>query len=356
MRKTFAILIAILSVTISVIAQADPGMKLSSNELIKKIDATLSALVPDGLDGVVLIRNRDAVLLHKAYGFADREKRRPMSVKTGFDIGSIVKPFTKAAILKLQEQGKLSTSDKISKYFGSVPEDKATITIDQVIRHRSGLPDSFGPDYVVMQKDELLAKVLAAPLVSKPGEKQNYSNSGYSLLAMIIEKVSGQPYESFVRKEIFLPAGVKGIGYSQAGWKRGDLAVGFFEGKSWGTPLDKLWANDGPYWNLRGNGGMLATAEDTSAWFEAVLEGKVLGPAALKEFLDSTSGISRTFGVRMIAVAGGNNIFNSFQLSVVDADFHFHFVTSNSKQAAEDLLPKFRDDLFSLYKAMNEAK
>lgn len=336
-------------------AYSQPVASASVEERIKKIDTILTALVPEGLDGVVLIKSKDSALLHKAYGFADREKGKPMTVATGFDIGSIVKPFTKAAILKLQEQGKLSTSDPISKYFKSVPEDKAAITIDQVIRHTSGLPDSFGSDYAVMPADELLSKVLAAPLVSKPGEKRNYSNSGYSLLAMIIEKVSGQPYEKYVRKEIFAPAGTHKIGYTLAGWKKDDLAMGFFDGKPWGTPMDKKWAEDGPYWNLRGNGGMLATAEETSRWFEAVLDGKVLGPPALKEFLDSTSGVSRTIGQRMIAQAGGNNVFNSFQVSVIDSDFHFHFVTSNAKQAAEDILPKFRDDLFALAKEMGIA-
>jgi len=341
---SFLIVLLVLSASVAI------GQSVSDESRVAKIDQMLSSLVGEGLDGVIIIRSRDKVLLHKAYGFADRGSGRPMKLGTGFDIGSLVKPFTKAAILKLQEQGKLSTSDRLSKYFKSVPDDKAAITIDQVIRHTSGLPDSFGSDYAVMTAEELLTKVLAAPLVSKPGEKRNYSNSGYSLLAMIIENVSGQQYESFIKKEIFAPAGVRKIGYTQAGWKRVDLAVGFFDGKPWGTPLDKAWADDGPYWNLRGNGGMLATAAETSGWFEAVVEGKVLGPQALKEFLDSSSGISRTIGMRMIGVAGGNNVFNSLQYTVIDSDFHFHFVTSNSRQAAEDILPKFRDELFALAK------
>ncbi|MBK9154883.1 MAG: beta-lactamase family protein [Chloracidobacterium sp.] len=336
-------------------SQVNSKAAVSGSERIKKIDDTLSALVADGFDGVIFIKSKDTVLLHKAYGFADRASGRTMKLDTGFDIGSLVKPFTKAAILKLQERGKLSTSDTLSKYFKSVPEDKAVITIDQIIRHTAGLPDSFGSDYAVMTADELLAKVLAASLVSKPGEKRNYSNSGYSLLAMIIEKRSGKPYEEFVRKEIFEPAGVRRIGYSLAGWRKADLAVGSFDGKPWGTPLDKTWAKDGPYWNLRGNGGMLATAEETSRWFEAVLDGKVLGPAALKEFLDSSSGISQTLGLRVVGVVGGNNVFNSLQYSVIEPDFHFQLASSNSKQAAEDVWLKFRDELFALAKESSPA-
>jgi CubicO group peptidase (beta-lactamase class C family) len=323
---------------------------VADDERVRKIDTLLTSLEKDGLDGVMLIRSRDRILFHKAYGMADRRTNLPMRVGTGFDIGSIVKPFTKAAILKLEEQGKLSTADTLAKYFTNVPDDKKSITIDQIIAHTSGLPDAFGSDYNVVTKEWLLEKVLAAPLVSVPGEKRNYSNSGYAVLAMIIEKVSGQPYEKYLRQEIFVPAGTKSIGYRLAGWKNADLAVGYWEDKPWGTPLDKKWAEDGPSWNLRGNGGMLATVAETSAWFEAIIEGKVLKPAALKKFLDTTSGVSRTLGARMISVAGGNDVFNAVQVSVVDSDFHFHFATSNAKQSAEAILPKFRDDLFALAK------
>ncbi len=349
MRINVRVFISIVAVNVF-FAATELSQMTADDPRVARIDATLSALERDGLDGVILIRSRDKVLLHKAYGMADRHTDRRMQATTGFDIGSLVKPFTKAAILKLEEQGGLSTTDKLAKYFPKIPDDKKSITIDQVIAHTSGLPDAFGGDYDLVTKQRLLEKVFAAPLVSVPGEKRNYSNSGYSLLAMIIEKASGKPYEKYVRQEIFEPAGTKGIGYRMAGWKNADLAVGYFEDKPWGTPLDHKWADDGPSWNLRGNGGMLATAADTSAWFEAVLEGKVLKPAALKKFLDTTSGMSRTLGVRLIGVAGGNDVFNSIQYSVVDSDFHFHFVTSNSKQAAEEILPKFRDDLFSLAK------
>lgn len=330
--------------------QTAAGQTVVDDPRIRKIDSILASLEKEGLDGVILIRSRDKVLLHKAYGMADRSKNRPMRLDTGFDIGSLVKPFTKAAILRLEELGKLSTADTLAKYFPNAPDDKKAITLDQVLAHTSGLPDSFGSDYDLVTKEWLLEKVFAAPLVSTPGEKRNYSNSGYAVLAMIVEKVSGQPYEKFVRSEVFMPAGTPRIGYRLAGWKNADLAVGYWEDKPWGTPLDKKWADDGPSWNLRGNGGMLATALETSAWFEAVLEGKVLKQTALKKFIDTTSGMSRSLGVRVISVAGGNDVFNSIQISLVDSDFHFQFVTSNANQAAEAILPKIRDDVFALAK------
>ena len=101
-------------------------------------------------------------------------------------------------------------------------------------------------------------------------------------IAMVIEQISGASFEEFVREEILLPAGVDRIGYVLAGWKNEQLAVCYDRGgKRWGTPLDHAWLEDGPSWNLRGNGGMLATAEQLGRWYEALLDGKVLGPAAL---------------------------------------------------------------------------
>jgi CubicO group peptidase (beta-lactamase class C family) len=321
---------------------------VSDDPRIRKIDEVLSGLEKEGLDGVIIIRSRDRTLLHKAYGFADRDSNRKMLVSTGFDIGSIVKPITFAGILRLEEEGKLATTDTIGKFFPTAPEDKKAITIAQVQAHTAGLPDVFGGDYELASRDWLVDKVLNAKLLGPPGEKRRYSNSGYSLLAAIIEKVSGKPYETYIRDEVLTPAGITDIGYVLAGWKNENLAVGYYEGNRWGTPLDKKWAADGPSWNLRGNGGMLSTAADLSAWFERLFEGKVLKPATLAKYLSNATGTSRTLGVRIAGPAGGNGVFNSFQLSVVDSDFHLTFFTSNSKQQAEAIFPKIRDDIMAL--------
>lgn len=323
-------------------AQTRPVSFVSDQPNAKNIDHALQALAEKGLSGVMLIRSRDKVLIHKAYGLADREKKRQMTVATGFDIGSLVKPLTFAAILRLEEQGKLSTTDTIDKYVKGVPEDKRSITIDQVLAHRAGLHDSFGSDYELVSRDQIVEKVLNAKLIGPAGQRK-YSNSGYSLLAAIIEMVSGQTYEEFVRQEVLKPAGVNGLGYRLAGWKDQNLAVGYWEGKRWGNPLEKRWLDDGPSWNLRGNGGMLGTAADLSNWFDAMLSGKVVKPESLKKYLAVSSGTSRALGVRVIAIAGGNDVFNAFHISVVDSDFHLTFVTSDSENVAEHIFPKLED-------------
>ena len=316
---------------------------------IEMIRRRLDEAESNGLNGTILIRNQNRVLLHRAYGFADREAQRPMSVSTGFDIGSLVKPITAATVLKLEELGKLSTSDTLGRFFPSAPLDKRGITIMQVLMHTAGMRDVFGSDYQVVSREWLLDKALNASLIGAPGERERYSNSGYSLLAMIIEDVTGRPYEEFVREQVLEPAGVRRIGYVLAGWKNEELAVGYRRGGArWGTPLDHPWADDGPSWNLRGNGGMLSTAEEMARWYEALFDGKIIGPAALEKYYGFDAGRSRSVGGKALAHAGGNGIFNTFQVSFIDRDFHLTFFTSTAGLGAEEVWRQFRDKIISL--------
>jgi CubicO group peptidase (beta-lactamase class C family) len=302
------------------------------------IDAALTRAEAAGLCGVILVRDRNHTLLHKAYGTANPAKSRPMTIDTGFDIGSIVKPMTLAAILRLEEQGKLKLDDRLEKHFPEAPSDKRGITLRQIADHRSGMADVFGGDYDIVTREWLVETAMKSPLLYAPGSEKRYSNSGYSLLAVVIERTTGEPFETFVRREVLLPAGVQRIGYVQAGWTKPDLAVGTTaQGERWGTPLDHAWAEDGPSWNLRGNGGMLATAEELSTWYEALFDGKVLGTTALSRFYEIYSGESRTVGGRALSHAGGNDVFNAFQVSFIDWDVHMTFLTSSGAQSAEQL-------------------
>lgn len=313
----------------------------------KEIADYLSWMEGRGFSGVVLVANRDKILLHEAYGLADRESGRKMTTATAFDIGSIVKPMTKAAMVKLESQDKLSLSDKLSAHFDGVPPDKAEITLQQIIEHKAGFPDIFGDDYEPATRDAVVDQTLKAPLISKPGEKFNYSNAGYSVLAAIIERVSGKPYERYMVDEILAPAGVKRIGYLIPAWKNDELAVGYKGGRRWGTPLDKIWMDDGPSWNLRGNGGMLATAEELYHWFDGVLGGKVLSHEATAKYRDMVFRPGR-MGQRVIGTAGGNGIFNSLYINIDDVGLIVVFFTADSEMQAETVSEPLRDRLAGL--------
>lgn len=324
---------------------------VASDPRIEIIDAVLSGAAEEGLCGTILIRSHNKILLHKAYGWADADSGREMTIDTGFDIGSLVKPITGAGILKLEEQGRLSTSDTLARFFPDAPPDKRDITVMGVLTHTAGMQDVFGGDYQVVSREWVFDKIMNAPLIAAPGEREEYSNSGYSLLAIIIEDVSGQPYEEFIRDEVLEPAGVYRLGYILPGWTRGELAVGYRSGgERWGTPIDHPWADDGPGWNLRGNGGMLSTAEEMGRWYEALFDGKILGPEALETYYSYDAGESPSVGGEALGHAGGNGIFNTLQVSWIDADTHMTFFTSCAAREAESVWSDFRDQLVSLGK------
>jgi CubicO group peptidase (beta-lactamase class C family) len=335
----------------ALVAPIQASEVVASDPRIEIIDGVLSGAAEEGLCGTILIRSHDRVLLHKAYGWADVESGREMTIDTGFDIGSLVKPITGSAVLKLEEMGKLATSDTLARFFPDAPADKREITVMQVLTHTAGMQDLFGGDYEVVSRDWILEKIMNAPLIAAPGTREEYSNSGYSLLAIIIEEVSGRPYEEFVRDEVLAPAGVHRLGYVLPGWANDELAVGYRrDGARWGTPIDHPWADDGPAWNLRGNGGMLSTAEEMGRWYEALFDGKVLGPEVLEKYYSYGAGESPTVGGLALAHAGGNGIFNTLQISWIDADTHMTFFSSCAAREAESIWSDFRDELISLGK------
>jgi CubicO group peptidase (beta-lactamase class C family) len=305
--------------------------------LAKNVDSHFAERESKGFSGVILLKQGGKTLLNKAYGMRDREPAEPMSTATAFDIGSIVKPLSRAAIFKLEAQGKLSTADTIDKYFRNVPADKKPITIDHLLAHTSGLEDIFGGDYELRSKNWVISAAFRSKLKTAPGEKSSYSNAGYTLLAAIIETVSGQPYETYMAREIFEPAGVRRLGYRRGAWKPADMAVGFRRtGQRWGTPLDHPWLPDGPSWNLRGNGGMIADANELDLAFRGLYQGNVLPPSAKAKFQPKPRTDGRPRG---ISAAGGNGIFNAVYLYLADYDVSLVGYSSSGAHQVEASAP-----------------
>jgi CubicO group peptidase (beta-lactamase class C family) len=290
----------------------------------EKLDAHMARLEAYGFSGSLLVAKGGEVILQKGYGFADADRKTPFTADTAFDIGSITKQFTAAAILKLEMQGKLSVQDPIGKWFDGVPDDKNGITIHHLLTHSSGLEDVFGDDYEEMPRDELVKKALASKLLWAPGTRYRYSNAGYSLLGAIVEKASGKPYETFLQESLWKPAGMTRTGYRLQ--ETGPLARGVQDGKDWGTPLDHPWAPDGPWWNLRANGGVLSTVGDLYKWHQALEGEAVLSKEAKAKIFtphvpeDEEGSSHYGYGwaifktprnTRLIAHNGGNGIFNA---------------------------------------------
>ena len=251
----------------------------------QKIDAYLTRLESVGYSGGALIADSTGVILAKGYGYADREQRRVFNRRTVFTIGSITKSFTGAAAVKLASLGKISFDDPIAQYFPDVPPDKQAITLHHLLTHTAGFPGAIGDDFERIPRDAFIAQAMQTQLVSPPGAQYHYSNVGYSLMAAIIELVTGQSYERFLREHVLLPAGMERTGYVLPAWDEADIVVGYAGQERWGKPTELMWGEDGPGWHLQGNGGLLSTLDDLYRWGRAILGEHVFTAAEKQTYL-----------------------------------------------------------------------
>lgn len=253
--------------------------------------------------GFVFVAKGQTILFEKGIGLASKKDGRQFTTETVIDILSLTKQFTAAAILKLEEHGDLSVHDTLDNFFEDVPSDKKKITLHHLLTHTSGLGEYYKSDYSETHRDELERYALNSPLRSMPGKEYHYSNVAYSLLGVVIEKVSGQSYEEFLHKELFVPAGMLQTGYRIPKWDQKKIAIGYrsqsvsFNDRltaklgylfdsldEWGTPLDQNWAEDGPWWSLRANGGLLSTIKDLHKWYLVLEANHVLSENSKTKF------------------------------------------------------------------------
>ena len=262
-----------------VCAHSVPG--LETEEPVGTVRAYLDTLEQAGFSGAVLVEFHGKIVISKGYGYSDMLHGRRNSSRTVFDIGSVTKQFTAAAILKLEMEGRLSTDDKLLRLFENVPADKSDITIHHLLRHSSGFRSSIGDDYDGIAETDFIDSVMRSPLKFACGAAFSYSNIGYSLLAIIIEKVAGVPYETYLYENLWRPAGMEHTGYRRPDFKEELIAVGYYnDDRIFGKPTEKPWDADGPYWHLKGNGGILSTAEDLFRWNQVLATDKILSEHA----------------------------------------------------------------------------
>jgi CubicO group peptidase (beta-lactamase class C family) len=290
MRRTLGLVVSVAMAAGVMSAQGQGNLRAGEvlqGDAAKRIDDYLTRLVPHGFSGAVLVAAEGKVVLKKAYGYANRAANQPYTVDMVASVGSVTKQFTGAAIVKLEMMGKLKTSDLISKYLPGVPDDKKDITIHHLLTHTAGFSgDQGGGDQQPIERDVLVAQVLAQPLVRQPGAGFEYSNEGYSLAGAIVERASGQGYEQFLRASLFLPADMAETGYLLPNWPMTKLPMGYGpQGNEWGRLYKNGWLPDGPGWWLRANGGIHSTLDDLYRWHLALESTKVLSAEALKSYL-----------------------------------------------------------------------
>jgi CubicO group peptidase (beta-lactamase class C family) len=318
-------------------------------EVAARIDEHLSKQEEQGFSGAILVAKGGDIILAKGYGYAHRENKVPFHTESAFDIGSITKQFTGAAILKLETMGKLRTDDPITKYFKNVPEGKKNITIHHLLTHAAGFSDALGFDYAPVPREEFITLALGSSLKSQTGERYHYSNVGYSLLAAIIEIVTGDGYERFLHDHLFKPAGMSDTGYRLPDWRENQVAHGYRGEKYFGQPHTQDWDDDGPWWHLRGNGGIISTIHDMYRWHLALAGDKVLSEEAKTKYYTphilEGPGADTHYGYGWVVAEssrgttvymhnGGNPYFANDCYRYVDDDVFVYIASNNGERSA----------------------
>ena len=260
----------------SVPLDASPVHEIVAGPLGAKLDQEVQTLAGQGFSGTLLAAKDGNVLLEKAYGFSDFANKQPMAIQTVLDTASLTKQFTGAAILKLQMAGKLRTTDTLAAFFNDVPPDKAAITLHQLLTHSAGFAQDYGKLEDKIGRDEAIRLYFTQPLLFQPGSRFEYSNVGYTVLAAIIEKNSGQSYEEYLRDQLFLPSGMTSTGYRLPGWDKEQVAHYPPSGDAKALEIDSLLDRPGPYWHMIGAGGILTTVDDLYKWYKALQGDTVL--------------------------------------------------------------------------------
>jgi len=262
-----------------------PAFAIDDAALRAEIDARAST---ERFSGAVLVARHGTVSFSSAVGFADRDARTPATLETKFRFGSLGKMFTAVAIAQLEEAGKLSFDDPLGKFLPDYPNrDVAKVTIHQLLTHTGGTGDVFGPDFMQRRaelrdlRDYVRVFGERAPEFP-PGSRHEYSNYGYILLGRVIESVSGQPYDRYVRERVFVPAGMTSTGNEPEETHVASLAVPYSRGPA-GGPLRS--AEDTLPYRGTSAGGGYTTAGDLLKFAAALESHRLLGAAQTQRML-----------------------------------------------------------------------
>jgi CubicO group peptidase (beta-lactamase class C family) len=283
--------------------------------------ARMEALIQARVDqkafmGAVLVARGDEVILSKGYGFANLEWSIPNTPSTKFRLGSVTKQFTAAAILLLAERGKLALEDPVAKHWPNAPASWEAVTLFHLLTHTSGIPNVTNDADFTQWKmhpstpEQTLAHVRDKPLEFAPGERMNYSNSGYVLLGRLVERAGGQSYADFLRDNVFKPLGMNDTGYDVSTAILPRRAAGYSQGPA-----------NAPYTDMtvpHGAGGLYSTTEDLLRWTQGLFGGRLLSAASVEKMTtpfknDYAFGVivNNAAGRKVVSHAGGIEGFNT---------------------------------------------
>src|SRR6187397_2313327 len=311
-----------------------------------KLDTLMSAYAKlHKFNGSVLVAKNDVILLNKGYGYRNAENKVSNNEQTIFQLGSITKQFTSAVILKLQEEKKLSVSDKLSKYFPGYPKGDS-ITIEHLLTHTSGIYNYTNDgDFMTTEvtkpasREKMMALFKNKPLDFSPGTSWNYSNSGYSLLGYIIEAVTKKTYYQAVRKYIFTPLHMTHSGFDFIHLKKNEKATGYFSLQGKNAAIAPIVDSSVSF----SAGAIYSTVGDLYLWHKALQKNTVLSKAQQEKAYTPVKnkygygwGIDSIGGKRVVSHGGGIHGFIT-EISRVPEDDVCVILLSNASDPLGDI-------------------
>ena len=334
-----------LAVVLLVVAGQAHAQESGDAAIVARIDSLAKdymALKKTPGVSIAVVRGKDTLVM-KGYGLASREANRPATASTIYRIGSITKQFTAAGIMREVEQGKIMLDDPITKYLPDVPTHGRRITVRNLLSHTSGVHNyTDKPEWTKRWSEEMTPRQIVAfvdtdTLDFAPGTKYSYSNTGYVLLGMILEKVTGQPYATYLQRQFFTPFGLTQTSYCPDKPKDPQFADGYAASSGTVKPAEYLNITQ-PF----AAGALCSTVRDLVKWHRALLDGRVVGARSYSlmttaDTLTNGSKINYGFGLvpgelggkRTIGHSGGINGFTTYGLFVPDANLNV-IVLSNS--------------------------
>lgn len=345
-----AILIGLLSLVSLAAASAQPAP--GSQVGIEAIDRIMTDAAAKGFGGAVIIEQGDEVLLSRGYGFADRERRVAFGTDTIAQIGSITKSQTAAAIATLIAEGKVALSDPVSKFVPEAPEPGRSRTVQQLLSHSSGLLDSCTADFARQSEEMLIGDCLARPLAHPVGE-DHYSNMGYSVLALIVQRATEKGWEEALRERVWQPLGMDHIGFYFAGQEDDLFARGYLKDVEQPVISSSIAKLGGDDWALRGNGGIQASARTMIRFLDGLIDPDGGLPQGARELILSPvpgqkGEVQEGFGLAFrfepdgapirVGHAGSDGTFFSYLGWLRKNDIRFYFVGNNGEPEVKPVL------------------
>lgn len=336
-------------------AQANGASTSAATDKSAQVDALLARYTGEGQPGAAVLVVQDGKIVHeRGYGLADLENKTPIGLDTAFDLASVSKQFTAMAVMMLVERGKLSYDDTLSKFFPELPPYAKAITVRNLLNHTSGLPDVLTPDmhragYQPASKDLLTLLAQRKEPVFAPGERFQYNNTGYVLLALIVEKASGKPFPLFMKENIFQPLGMNRTQI----W---DETRPVISGRAIPYAPDAGSFKSLPYGSdnfIYGAKGVVTTAEDMYKWDQSLYTEKLVKAATLREAFTPAKlnngqesyygygwGIGKDRGLNLLRHDGGYLGFRTIIARYPDQRFTVIILSNNSTLGATNSIAR----------------